>query len=121
MLLNYLPVLLMSGFAAFMAGMILYVSSILSPHHPYREKLTAWECGMEPVGDADTGHFRVHFFIIAILFILFDVETLFLLPWAVVIADKSISLLAYIEMFIFIGVLAVGLVYAWAKGALDWI
>lgn len=121
MLLTYLPVLLITGFTAFMAAAVLYVSSLLRPHNPYRGKLIAWECGMEPAGDAAAGHFRVHFFITALLFILFDVETLFLFPWAVILTDKSISLLAYIEMFIFIGVLAVGLIYAWAKGALDWV
>ncbi|MBI5599865.1 MAG: NADH-quinone oxidoreductase subunit A [Deltaproteobacteria bacterium] len=121
MLLSYLPVLLMLGFATFMSLAVLYVSSILRPQNPYSDKLSPWECGMEPVGEADAGHFRVHFFIIAILFIVFDVETIFLFPWAVILADKSISLLAFIEMFVFIAVLGVGLVYAWAKGALDWV
>ena len=111
----------MAGFTAAMALAVLYVSSLLRPHNPYREKLSAWECGMEPVGEAATGRFRLHFFVIAILFIIFDVETLFLFPWAVILSDKSISALAFVEIFIFIGVLAVAFIYAWAKGALDWI
>ncbi len=112
---------MMIGFVTFLGVAVLFVSSLLRPQNPYGSKLSPWECGMEPVGDADIGHFRVHFFIIAILFIIFDVETLFLFPWAVILADKSISTLAFIEMFIFIGILAVGLIYAWGKGALDWL
>lgn len=119
MLLSYLSVIIMLGFVAFLAFALLFVSSVVAPKNPYKNKLSPWECGMEPVGDADTGRFRVHFFVIAILFIVFDVETLFLFPWAVVL--KKIGLFAFVEMFIFIFVLAVGLVYAWAKGALEWV
>lgn len=121
MLLSYLPVLIMIGFASLMAVGALFMSFIFQPRAPYREKLTPWECGMEPIGDANKGHFRVHFFIIAILFIVFDVETLFLFPWAVILTDKSISMFAFVEMVIFIAVLALGLIYAWAKGALEWV
>jgi NADH-quinone oxidoreductase subunit A len=120
-MLPYLPVLLMGAFATAMGVAVLLVSSLLRPKNPYEGKLSPWECGMEPVGEADQGHFRVHFFIIAILFIVFDVETLFLFPWALLLTDKALSTLVFVEMFIFIGVLAVGLIYAWAKGALDWV
>ncbi len=120
-MLTYLSVLLMAGFAIFMAMMALFMSSLFRPSNPYTGKLSPWECGMEPVGEADKGHFRVHFFIIAILFIVFDVETLYLFPWAVILADKSIATIAFVEMFIFIVILGVGLVYAWGKGALDWV
>ncbi|MEK7802779.1 MAG: NADH-quinone oxidoreductase subunit A, partial [Deltaproteobacteria bacterium] len=65
------------------------------------------------------GRFKVHFFIIAILFIVFDAETLFLFPWAVVL--KELGMFAFIEMFIFIAILLLGLIYAWAKGALEWV
>lgn len=121
MLLTYLPVLLMIGLAGFMGVAALIFSSLLRPKNPYSRKLSPWECGMEPVGDASTGHFRVHFFLVAILFIVFDVETLYLFPWAVLLTDESISTIIFIEMFVFIAVLAVGLAYAWAKGALDWL
>ncbi|MEE9614289.1 MAG: NADH-quinone oxidoreductase subunit A [Thermodesulfobacteriota bacterium] len=120
-MLAYLAVVIMVGLATVMAVGALVMSSIFRPKNPYPEKLSPWECGMEPVGEADKGHFRVHFFIIAILFVVFDVETLFLFPWAVMLTDTTISTLIFVEMFIFIIVLAVGLVYAWAKGALDWI
>ncbi|MBI5287218.1 MAG: NADH-quinone oxidoreductase subunit A [Deltaproteobacteria bacterium] len=109
----------MAGFVIFLAMAALFVNRLVSPRNPYKDKLTPWECGMEPVGEADRGHFRVHFFVIAILFIVFDVETLFLFPWAVVL--KEIGLLAFVEMFVFIAILLIGLIYAWAKGALEWV
>jgi NADH-quinone oxidoreductase subunit A len=121
MLLSYLPVLVMMALVSLLAGIILFVSSLLRPKNPYPEKLKPWECGLEPIGDASRGHFRIHFFIIAILFIIFDVETLFLFPWAVILNDKSISLFVFVEMIVFIAILAVGLLYAWVKGALEWI
>jgi len=119
MLLTYLPVLIIIGFTTGMALMVLFMNAMLSPKNPYKSKLSPWECGMVPVGEADAGHFRIHFFVIAILFIIFDVETIFLFPWAVVL--HKIGIIAFIEMFIFIAVLALGLVYAWAKGALEWV
>lgn len=121
MLLSYLPVLIMMGLVSMLAIVILFVSSLLRPRNPYREKLKPWECGFEPIGEASKGQFRIHFFIIAILFIIFDVETLFLFPWAVILADESISGFVLIEMIIFIAILAVGLIYAWVKGALEWV
>ena len=121
MLLTYLPILIMIGFASFMGFFTLFLSSIFRPKNPYHEKNAPWECGLEPIGDASTGHFRVHFFIIAILFVIFDVETLFLFPWAVNLTDKGISSFIFIEMLIFVAVLAIGLIYAWVKGALEWV
>lgn len=120
MLLSYLPVLIIVGFVTFLVCVVFFINSLLSPKNPYKDKLSPWECGMEPIGsDADAGHFKVHFFIIAILFIVFDAETLFLFPWAVVL--KQLGMVAFVEMFIFIAILAVGLIYAWAKGALEWV
>ena len=119
MLITYLPVLLIVGFVVLIASMVFFINFLVSPKNPTREKLLPWECGMEPIGNADAGHFKVHFFIIAILFIVFDVETLFLFPWAVVLRD--IGMFAFIEMFIFIAILAIGYIYAWKKGALEWV
>jgi len=119
MLLTYLPVLIIIGFVIFIASSVFIINSIVSPKKPSSEKLSPWECGMEPIGEASSGHFKIHFFIIAILFIVFDVETLFLFPWAVVLRD--IGMVAFVEMFIFIAILAVGLIYAWKKGALEWV
>lgn len=111
----------MIGMATVMAIGALIASFVAQPRNPYREKLTPWECGLDPIGEANSGHFRVHFFIIAILFVIFDVETLFLFPWAVLLTDTSISTFIFVEMVIFIVVLAIGLIYAWVKGALDWV
>ncbi len=118
MLVDYLPVFLMTGMVSIIALTILFVSSLLRPSNPYPEKNQAYECGVNPIGEASVGKFKLHFFIVAILFIVFEVETLFLFPWAVVL--KQIGFLGYIEMFVFIFLLLVGFVYAWAKGALDW-
>lgn len=117
-LLDYLPIILMTGLVSFLAVLILFVSSLVSPANPYPAKNQPYECGVDPFGQASVGKFRVHYFVIAILFIVFDIETMFLFPWAVVL--KDIGLFGYIEMFIFIFLLLVGYIYAWAKGALDW-
>ncbi len=121
MLLSYLPILIMVGAATFMGVMALFMSFIMQNKNPYKAKLSPWECGMEPIGEANKGHFRIHFFIIAILFVIFDVETLFLFPWAVLLTDTTISMFIFVEMVLFIAVLAVGLIYAWVKGALEWV
>lgn len=117
-LLDYLPIILMTGLVAFLAMLILFVSSLVRPANPYPAKNQPYECGVDPLGQASVGKFKVHYFVIAILFIIFDIETMFLFPWAVVL--KDIGLFGYIEMFIFIFLLLVGYIYAWAKGALDW-
>ncbi len=120
-MLTYLPILMVAAMVTGMVIMPIFISKLLAPRNPYPEKGEAWECGVAPIGEADEGHFRVHFYIVAILFVIFDVETLFLFPWAVILSDPSISTLLFIEMVIFVVVLAVGLIYAWAKGALDWV
>ncbi|RJQ80058.1 MAG: NADH-quinone oxidoreductase subunit A [Desulfobacteraceae bacterium] len=121
MLLAYLPVLIMIAFVSLVAYAVLFISALLRPKNPYQRKLEPWECGLEPIGEASKGQFRIHFFIVAILFIIFDVETLFLFPWAVILDDKSIAGFLLIEMFIFIAILGIGLMYAWIKKALEWV
>lgn len=120
-MLTYLPILMIVLMVTVMVIVPIFISKLLAPRNPYEAKGEAWECGVAPIGEADEGHFRVHFYIIAILFVIFDVETLFLFPWAVILATPEISTLLFIEMVIFVVVLAVGLIYAWAKGALDWV
>ena len=99
-------------------GATLFVSSLLRPSNPYLEKNMSYECGMDPAGEAAGGRFRVQFFILAILLVVFDVEAMFLFPWAVVL--KEIGIVGYLEMFVFIVLLLVGFAYAWLKGALEW-
>src|SRR5688500_10823110 len=115
------------------AGMIfilgtLLVSRLIRPHRPNPEKLTTYESGEEPVGPAWT-QFNVRFYIVALIFLLFEVEIVFLFPWSTVFANRTLMAetnglwgwFAVIEALIFILVLALGLVYAWVKGHLDWI
>lgn len=117
--IEYLPVFLMVAVISVLAAFILFVSSLIRPHNPYPEKNRPYECGVDHVGEASAGMFKVQYFVIAILFVVFDVETMFLFPWAVVLQD--LGLFGYIEMFVFIFLLVVGLIYAWGKGALDWV
>lgn len=117
--IDYLPVFLMVAVVSILAVFILFVSSLIRPHNPYPEKNRPYECGVDHVGEASVGMFKVQYFVIAILFVVFDVETMFLFPWAVVLQD--IGMFGFIEMFVFIFLLVVGLIYAWGKGALEWV
>jgi len=118
MLRDYLPVFIMAGAVTFLAMTLLFISSRLRPSNPYHKKNQPYECGVDPIGGASVGQFKVHFFIVAILFIVFEVETLYLFPWAVEL--QRLGIFGYIEMFVFIFLLLVGFIYAWAKGALEW-
>lgn len=116
-LANYFPVLVFIVVAfAFGAG-TLVISHFLQPKLPDAEKLSAYECGSEPFSDARMP-FPVRYYIIAMLFVIFDIEILFLYPWA--IAFDKIGVIGMVEMLIFIALFVVGYVYAWKKGALEW-
>ncbi len=91
---------------------------IIRPKKPTKEKLTTYECGETPVGDAWV-KFNIRFYIIALVFIIFDVEVVFLFPWAVVF--KNMGMFAFVEMFIFLAILFVGFIYLWARGDLEWV
>ncbi|PKA43507.1 NADH-quinone oxidoreductase subunit A [Rhizobium sullae] len=116
--MEFLPVLVMIAGIVLVAMATLFVSSLLRPSNPYPAKNAPYECGMDPSGEAAAGRFRVPFFILAILLVVFDVEAMFLFPWAVVL--KEIGLVGYVEMFVFMLLLLVGFAYAWLKGALEW-
>lgn len=116
--IDFLPVFLMVAVVITLAVFILTISRLLRKDNPYPEKNRPYECGIDHVGEASAGLFKVQYFVIAILFVVFDVETMFLFPWAMVLAD--LGLFGYIEMFVFIVMLLVGFVYAWMKGALEW-
>jgi NADH-quinone oxidoreductase subunit A len=100
----------------FVAGGLI-TSWILRPHRPYPEKLSSYECGEEPVGNAWV-RFNVRFYVIALVFLIFDVEVVFLFPWALVY--RTLGLFAFLEMAVFLLILLVGLAYVWVKGDLDW-
>ncbi len=102
--------------ALFVAGGFV-MSWLLRPHRPYPEKLSPYECGEEPVGDAWV-RFNIRFYVVALIFLIFDVEVVFLFPWALVF--KQTGIFAFLEMAVFLAILLVGYVYVWAKGDLDW-
>jgi len=101
---------------AFVAAVIL-LSNLLAPHNPTPKKLEPYECGSEPIG-APWVRFRMGYYVYALLFVIFDIETVFLYPWAVVYNQMGLFIL--VEMVVFILILAAGLAYAWREGALTW-
>jgi NADH-quinone oxidoreductase subunit A len=98
----------------------LLVSKIIRPSRPNPEKLTSYESGEEPLGSPWI-QFNVRFYVIALIFILFEVEIVFLFPWATIFSNKELGWYPFIEMLIFVCLLALGLAYAWKNGHLDWI
>ncbi len=117
MLANYMPILVFIVLAA-VIGTALVGGSLLAAHQkPYDEKVSAYECGFEPFDDARR-RFDVRFYLVAILFIIFDLEVAFLFPWAVSLS--RIGMLGFFAMVAFLGLLTVGFIYEWCKGALEW-
>ncbi len=114
---RYFPILLFIGIALAFGVVTLVASYLVQPKYPESEKLSPYECGSEPFSDARMP-FPVRYYIIAMLFVIFDIEVIFLYPWAV--AFDKIGLIGLVEMLIFIGLFLVAYVYAWAKGALEW-
>jgi NADH-quinone oxidoreductase subunit A len=117
MLDSYLPLLLIVAVAGVVGLAIVVLSTVLARRNPTPIKLMPYECGMDPVGDART-RFSVRFYLIGILFIVFDIELIFLFPWATVF--KDLKVFGLVEMIVFVVVLFIGLVYVWKKGALEW-
>jgi NADH-quinone oxidoreductase subunit A len=120
---QYLPLVLQILVALGVASSMVAASYFLGKHKRSRTKLSPYECGMDPVGDA-RGRFSVKFYMVAMLFILFDVEAVFVLPWAVIYrrlpAITGARFFGFWEMFVYLGFVAVGLFYVWKKGILDW-
>ena len=100
-----------------LVGVAFGLARLMAPHRPLAEKLTTYECGIDPVGEG-WSQSQVRYYIYAFLFVIFDVESVFLFPWAPVF--ERLGYQAVVEMGIFIGILAVGLLYAWKKGVLEW-
>ena len=117
MLVDYLPILILVVLAALFAGGSILLSALLGPRRPDPEKLSPYECGMDPVGTARE-QISVKFYLVAMLFIIFDMEIVFLYPWAVVF--KQLKLFGLVAMGTFLLVLLVGYVYVWKKGGLEW-
>src|ERR1700687_3892337 len=112
-----LPLLIHFLLAGAFAGGVVTLSWIIGYRRSTRAKLSAYECGMTPVGDAQ-GRFSVKFYLVAMLFILFDVEAVFLYPWAVIL--RRLKMFGFWEMMVYIAIVLVGLFYVWKKGVLDW-
>ncbi len=117
MLEQYLPILLFVVVGLLLGGILLSVGALVSPNRPDPEKLSPYECGFEAFEDARM-KFDVRFYLVAILFILFDLEIAFLFPWAIVLPE--IGFAGFAAMMVFLLVLVVGFVYEWKKGALEW-
>jgi NADH-quinone oxidoreductase subunit A len=117
MLEQYLPILLFILVGLTVGGVLLAVGAVLSPNRPDPAKLSPYECGFEAFEDARM-KFDVRYYLVAILFILFDLEIAFLFPWAVVLPD--IGFFGFVAMMVFLAILVVGFVYEWKKGALEW-
>ena len=114
---DYLPIIIFLFIALGLSCAFVVINFILSPKKPDPEKLSAYECGFEPFEDARI-QFDVRFYLVAILFIIFDLEVAFLFPWAVALSD--IGLFGFISMMIFLFLLTIGFIYEWKKGALEW-
>lgn len=113
----YLPILILLGISVAQAVGMVIVSEVLSPRKATAVKLQPYESGIDPLGGT-RDRFSVKFYVVAILFIVFDVETVFLVPWAV--AMRTLGMEGFIVAMIFIFILTVGLIYEWKKGALEW-
>ena len=119
---RYLPLLMHFVLAGVLAGAIVLLSWLIGYRKPTRAKLSPYECGMTPIGDARE-RFSVKFYMVAMLFILFDVEAVFLYPWAIILKDlkhMGQAVFGLSEMIVYIGIVFVGFWYIWKKGALDW-
>jgi NADH-quinone oxidoreductase subunit A len=115
---SYAVVLVFLAVGMAFAWVSILVSRLVHPHHPTPEKLTTYECGEDPIGRAWV-RYNTRFYTVALVFIIFEAEILFMFPWAV--AYRKLGLFAFVEMLLFVGILLTGLVYVWAKGDLDWV
>jgi len=114
---QYFPIIIFLGIAAVLAGIMLVLPMLVARQRPDTEKLSSYECGFEPFGDA-RGKFDVRFYLVAILFIIFDLEVAFLFPWAISLG--TIGEAGFWSMMGFLAILTIGFIYEWKKGALEW-
>ncbi|MBI3897860.1 MAG: NADH-quinone oxidoreductase subunit A [Gammaproteobacteria bacterium] len=117
MLQNYLPILIFMLVALALGIVMMLLGRLLGPHRPDPDKLSPYECGFEAFEDSRM-KFDVRYYLVAILFIIFDLEIAFLFPWA--IALQEIGLFGFLSMMLFLGILVIGFIYEWKKGALEW-
>ena len=118
----YIPILLVAAIAVAFSGLFIFLSKALGPYAPSPGKLTTYECGIPSRGTTKL-RFYVRYYVVALLFLLFDLETVFLVPWAASFrsfVDRGLGATQFVAMLIFLLLLLVGLVYEWRKGALEW-
>ena len=115
---SYLPIVILAGLGFVFAAASLAASALLRPHHPTPAKISPYECGIVPERVPKGDRFPVKFYLVAMLFIVFDIETIFLFPWAV--EFRQLGLFGLVEMVVFIGLILVAYVYIWKTGGLDW-
>ncbi|MEE8547552.1 MAG: NADH-quinone oxidoreductase subunit A [bacterium] len=118
-ILGYLPIFIYLIVVAFIGSALILVSALVGRKNPSAEKLSTYECGMAPIKDARR-RLDIRFYLIAMLFILFDIEVVFLYPWAILFDRFEPMIFGFIEMVLFVAVLLLGYVYVWRKGALNW-
>jgi NADH-quinone oxidoreductase subunit A len=114
---RYLPLLMHTVVAATIAVAIVTLSYLVGQHKTNRAKMSPYECGVQPIGDV-RGRFSVKFYLVAMLFILFDVEAVFMYPWAILL--RTLKMFGFWEMLVYISIVLVGFFYIWKKGVLDW-
>ena len=117
LVLNYLPVAIFFALALGLCLAFMLLTTLFAPSNPDPEKLSAYECGFNPFDDARM-KFDVRFYLVAILFIIFDLEVAFLFPWIFQVAEGNVA--AFWSMMVFLGVLTIGFIYEWCSGALEW-
>ncbi len=115
---NYVPIFIFVGLIGLIIPVTLLAAKLVRPDNPNKAKLSPYECGVDPVGSG-RGRYTVRFYIVAILFVVFDVETIFLLPWAA--QYRALGLFGLVEILVFLVILIVGYVWIWKKGALEWV
>lgn len=115
---NYVPIFIFVGVTLAIPVVTLFLAKLVRPNQPSKGKLLPYECGIDPVDNA-RGRYTVRFYVVAILFVVFDVETIFLFPWAV--EYKTLAFFGFVEVMVFLGILIVGYVWIWKKRALEWI
>jgi len=114
---HYLPIVVFFCVAVLISTIVMILPRLLAVQKPEKDKLSSYECGFDPIGEAH-GVFDVSFYLVAILFIIFDLEITFLIPWA--ISLNKIGLVGFYSMMVFLFVLTIGFIYEWKKGALEW-
>lgn len=117
MLDNYLPILLFLAVSLVVGGVMLLMGRMIGEHRPNAEKLAPYECGFGAFEDT-RAKFNIRYYLVAILFIIFDLEIAFLFPWAIVL--EEIGMFGFLSMILFLGILVVGFIYEWMKGGLEW-